>query len=406
MEIGIEEPILRCTMASARHSFRRPAKAPLPLPDHVVLVLQGGGALGAYQAGVYEQLAALDVEVDWVAGISIGAINAAIIAGNPPGQRIEKLRAFWHKVSGGMPDFWLPDNDLVREAAHLVAAGMVTAFGVPGFFRPHMLPAALMPPGSKQAISLYDTSPLAETLNGLIDWDLLNHGPVRLSVGAVDVESGNFVYFCTGDPHWKGRIDARHIMASGALPPGLPPVEIDGRHYWDGGIMSNTPLAHVVDHQCDRDMLVFQVDLFPAEGALPRELTDVWSRQKDIQYSSRTRTVTDKYLRLRKEHGAIRAVLDKLPPEMAEDADVRRLREMIGEGALNIVHLIYRSRAWEGGARDFEFSRAAMLDHWQQGQEAVADVMHKGDLIARNILDGSTSAFDLDRPDHLKEKKA
>lgn len=378
----------------------------MPLPDHVVLVLQGGGALGSYQAGVYEELAELDIEVDWVAGISIGAINAAIIAGNPPQQRIAKLRAFWNKVSGGMPDFWLPDNDHVREAAHLTAAGYVTAFGVPGFFRPQTIPAPLMPPGTRQAISLYDTTPLIQTLNELVDWDLLNNGPVRLSVGAVDVESGNFVYFCTGDPHWKGRIDARHIMASGALPPGLPPVEIDGRHYWDGGIMSNTPLAHVVDQQCNDDMLVFQVDLFPAEGPLPRELTDVWSRQKDIQYSSRTRLVTDKYLRFRKEHNAIRAVLDKLPPEMAGDADVRHLRGMINEGALNIVHFIYRSRAWESGARDFEFSRATMLDHWKQGMEAVKGVMHKGDLIARNILDGSTSAFDLDRPDHLKEKKA
>ena len=382
----------------------------MPLPDHVVLVLQGGGALGSFQAGVYEQLAALDVDIDWVAGISIGAVNAAIIAGNPPEQRLAKLRAFWNKVSGGMPNFWLLENDHIREAAHLAAAGVVAAFGVPGFFRPHSLPNFLQPMGTKEAISLYDTSPLAETLNDLIDWDLLNDGPVRLSVGAVDVESGNFVYFDTrgpgGEHHRDGRIDVRHIMASGALPPGLPPIEIDGRHYWDGGIVSNTPLAHVVDHQCDDDMLVFQVDLFPAEGPMPRELTDVWSRQKDIQYSSRTRHVTDSYLRSRMEHHAIRRVLDKLPPEMAGDPDVVRLRGMINEGALNIVHLIYRSRAWESGARDFEFSRSTMLDHWMQGMEAVDGVMHKGDLIASNILDGSTATFDLDRPDHLKEKKA
>jgi len=382
----------------------------MPLPDHVVLVLQGGGALGSFQAGVYEQLAAIGMEIDWVAGISIGAVNAAIIAGNPPERRLERLRAFWNKVSGGMPNFWLLNNDHIREVAHLTAAGVVAAFGVPGFFRPHTLPSPFQPAGTREAISLYDTTPLADTLNELVDWDLLNDGPVRLSVGAVDVESGNFVYFDTRDPKGQhranGRIDARHIMASGALPPGLPPVEIDGRYYWDGGIVSNTPLAHVVDHQCDDVMLVFQVDLFPAEGPMPQELTDVWSRQKDIQYSSRTRQVTDTYLRLRKEHKAIAAVLDKLPPEMADDPDVRHLRDMIGEGALNIVHLIYRSRAWESGARDFEFSRATMLDHWMQGMEAVDGVMHKGDLIASNILDGSTATFDLDHPDHLKEKKA
>jgi len=382
----------------------------MPLPDHVVLVLQGGGALGSFQAGVYEQLSALDIEVDWVAGISIGAINAAIIAGNPPERRLERLRAFWNKVSGGMPNFWLPESNHVREAAHLGAAAVVAMYGVPGFFRPHGLPAPLMPPGSREAISLYDTSPLVETLDALVDWDLLNDGPVRLSVGAVDVETGNFVYFDTRSPgggtRSEGRIDARHIMASGALPPGLPPVEIDGRHYWDGGLVSNTPLAYVLDNQCDADMLAFQVDLFPAEGPMPRELTDVWSRQKDIQYSSRTRQVTDLYLRFRKEHGAIRAVLDKLPAEMADDPDVQRLRGMISEGALNIVHLIYRSREWESGARDFEFSRSTMLDHWEQGMEAVQEVMHKGDLIASNIVDGSTATFDLDRPDHLKEKKA
>ena len=378
----------------------------MPLPDDVVLVLQGGGALGSFQAGVYEQLAALDIEIDWVAGISIGAVNAAIIAGNPPQQRIAKLKAFWNKVTGGMPNFWLPDNNHIREAAHMSAAAAVSMFGVPGFFRPHAIPAPFMPRGTTEAISFYDTSPLVDTLNELVDWDLLNNGPVRVSIGAVDVESGNFDYFCTGNPRWKGKIDARHIMASGALPPGLPPVEIDGRHYWDGGIMSNTPLAHVLDHQDGRDMLVFQVDLFPAEGPLPKELTDVWSRQKDIQYSSRTRQVTDLYLRQRAEHNAVRAVLDKLPPEMAQDEDVQKLRGMIGDGALNIVHLIYRSRAWESGARDFEFSRATMLDHWMQGMEAVDDTLHKGDLIARNIMDGSTATFDLDRPDHLKEKKA
>lgn len=383
----------------------------MPLPDHVVLVFQGGGALGSFQAGVYEQLAALDVEVDWVAGISIGAVNAAIIAGNPPEKRLERLRAFWNKVSGGMPNFWLPDNHHIREAAHLAAAASVTMFGVPGFFRPHGVFAPFMPSGSREAISLYDSAPLVDTLNELVDWDLLNDGPVRLSVGAVNVESGNFVYFDNRTPRdgkrLNGRIDARHIMASGALPPGLPPVEIDGCHYWDGGLVSNTPLAYVLDNQCNENMLAFQVDLFPAEGPMPRELTDTWSRMKDIQFSSRARQVTDLYLRFRKEHGTIRALLDKLPPDMADDPDVQALRNVVGgEGAVNIVHLIYRSREWESGARDFEFSRSTMLDHWMQGMEAVEDVMHKGDLIARNIVDGSTATFDLDRPDHLKEKKA
>lgn len=388
--------------SSQRH---RRAPNPLPLPKQVALLLQGGGALGSFQAGVYERLDELGVDVTWVAGISIGAVNAAIIAGNPPHKRRSRLRKFWNTVSGGMPNIILPEIDHIREAVHLMAAGTVATFGVPGMFRPRLWPAPLMPEGTAGAISFYDSAPLKQTLDSCVDWDLLNDGPVRLAVGAVDVESGNFAYWDTRGQGGNTRIDARHIMASGALPPGLPPVEIDGRWYWDGGIVSNTPLAHVLDHQTD-DMLVFQVDLFPAEGPMPRQMTDVYSRTKDIQYSSRTRQVTDQYLRLRREHGAMQALLDKLPPELRDDPDAQRLRAMLDRGAVNIVHLIYRSRNWESGARDFEFSRTTMLDHWAQGRDAVEEVMHKGDLIARNILDGKSATFDLDAPDHLKEKTA
>lgn len=397
--------ILHCDMAEIDPPIRRRGSTPLPLPSEVALLLQGGGALGSFQAGVYERLDLLGIDISWVAGISIGAVNAAIIAGNLPHRRISRLKKFWLTVSGGMPNVVLPEIDHIREAAHLMAAGAVATFGVPGMFRPRLWPSMLMPEGSPGAISFYDSAPLKDTLNACIDWDLLNDGPVRLSVGAVDVESGNFAYWDTRGPNGKTRIDARHIMASGALPPGLPPVEIDGRWYWDGGIVSNTPLAHVLDHQVE-DMLVFQVDLFPAEGPKPQQMTDVYSRTKDIQYSSRTRQVTDQYLRLRREHRAIAALLEKLPPDLKDDHDAVRLRQCLDRGSVNIVHLIYRSRAWESGARDFEFSRATMLDHWSQGRDAVQEVMHKGDLIARNILNGKSATFDLDAPDHLKEKNA
>ncbi len=378
----------------------------MPLPDQVALVLQGGGALGAYQAGVVERLAQLDIEIDWVAGISIGAVNAALIAGNAPEHRIERLMAFWELVSGGLPDFVLPDIHEWREAAHLMAAGAVALWGIPGFFRPHCVPGWMAPAGSPEALSYYDTSPLAGTLDRLVDWDRLNFGPTRFSVGAVDIENGNFVYFDNHDPLWRGKIDARHVMASGALPPGLPPVEIDGRHYWDGGLVSNTPLAHVLDHQAG-DLLIFQVDLFPAEGPLPTEMTEVWSRQKDVQYSSRTRQVTDRYLRQRHEHQMIRALLDTLPDEVAKTPQAQAVAEMIEEGAVNIVHLIYRSRAWEGGARDFEFSRMTMHDHWRQGGEAASAVIGKGNrLIARNIISGRSASFDLVNGGQIKEKQA
>ncbi|MBO9576380.1 MAG: DUF3734 domain-containing protein [Sphingobium sp.] len=392
-------------MDMPRHSDRR-GDAPLPLPDEVALVLQGGGALGSFQAGVFENLAQLSIEIDWVAGISIGAINAAIIAGNAPERRVERLTHFWETVSSGLPALALPDEGELREFAHLGAATSVALWGVPGFFQPNWLPTWLAPAGSPEALSYYDTAPLKQLLDELVEWDRINEGPMRFSVGAVDIENGNFRYFDNRDPECKGRIDARHVMASGALPPGFPPVEIDGRYYWDGGLVSNTPLSHILDHQTG-DMLIFQVDLFPAEGPLPKGMTDIWSRQKDIQYSSRTRTVTDQYLRERREHKAIRELLDNLPDELATSPAAMELAGMVDESAVNIVHLIYRTRAWESGARDFEFSRNTMLDHWTQGRAAVAAVIAKGNrLIAENITSGRSASFDLTPGGHIKEKQA
>lgn len=379
-------------MADADFSRRAGSSRGLPLPDQVALVLQGGGALGAFQAGVVEALADTAIEIDWIAGISIGAVNAAIIAGNPPEKRVERLRSFWSIVTSALPSLPLSGNELWQEAVHLLAAGFVAGTGVPGFFRPRLIPPIIAPPGTAGALSFYDSAPLAETLDAHVDWDLLNDGPVRLSVGAVNIENGNFRYFDTDEE----RLDARHIMASGALPPGLPPIEIDGCRWWDGGIVSNTPLAHVLDHQTS-DLLVFQVDLFPAQGEVPQTIMDVASREKDIRFSSRTRQVTDQLMRLRKERELIRKVLGKIPGELRDDADVMALADMAAERAVNVVHLIYRARDWEGGARDFEFSRASMEHHWAEGRAAVAETMRKGSLLARSITDGKTAAYDLTR---------
>jgi len=364
--------------------------AALPLPDTVALVLQGGGALGSYQAGVIEALAEAKIEIDWVAGISIGAVNAAIFAGNPPERRLERLKSFWDTATGALPSFPIPFGDHMREMVHEWSAAMVAFTGVPGFFKPRMVPPAMAAPGTPAALSFYDSAPLTATLDSLIDWDLLNAGSIRLSVGAVDVESGNFRYFDTT----TDRIDARHIMASGALPPGLPPVEIDGRWYWDGGLVSNTPLIHVLDHQ-DAAMLVFQVDLFPAAADMPRTIMDVMAREKEIRFSSRTRQVTDERMKLRLEREAIQKLLAKLPAGMANDSDVIALQAQSAELPVSLVHLIYRANAWEGGSRDFEFSARSMREHWLAGRTAVAETMASAQLVAENILDGKTAAFDL-----------
>lgn len=370
---------------------RRHSRQAMPLPDTVALVLQGGGALGSFQAGVIEALEELAIEVDWVAGISIGAVNAAIVAGNPPERRVERLRAFWDTITAGLPSFPIPEDDRIRELVHEWSAMAVIAQGVPGFFSPRMVPPFFSPPGSCGALSFYDTAPLQRTLDELIDWDLANDGPVRLSVGAVDIQSGNFRYFdnCTGC-----RIDARHIMASGALPPGLPPVEIDGRFYWDGGLVSNTPLSHVLDHQSE-PMLVFQCDLFSSTADPPKTIMDVMAREKEIRFSSRTRQVSMEAVRRRKARDTIRKVLDKLPADLADDKDVVALRTLAAEHPLSLVQLINRANAWEGGSRDYEFSQRTMRVHWEAGRNAISETMAHSRVLAQNIVDGETAAFDL-----------
>ncbi len=367
----------------------RQARA-MPLPDAVALVLQGGGALGSYQAGVIDGMQDAGIAIDWVAGISIGAINAAIVAGNPPERRSDRLKAFWDQMTSSLPSFPIFPNDFVREMVHEWSAGMVLATGVPGFFTPRLLPPSFAPPGSAGALSYYDSAPLKDTLDKLVDWDLVNEGPVRLSVGAVDVVSGNFRYFDSKHE----RLDARHVMASGALPPGLPPIEIDGCLWWDGGLVSNTPLSHVLDHQREA-MLVFQVDLFSAATEPPRTIMDVMAREKEIRFSSRTRQVSDQIMKLRQEREAIRRVLDKLPESMRKDEDVVALAEQAAEQPVNLVQLIYTANAWEGGSRDFEFSARTMHEHWDAGLRAIEQAMSNAQIVTENILTGKSAAFDL-----------
>ena len=328
-----------------------------------VLVLQGGGALGSYQAGIVEALEAAGLGPDWVAGISIGAINAALIAGNPPERRLERLHAFWDQASSNLvPAPPLPGEGL-RTAFNAFSATMVTLFGAPGFFEPRLLGPLLAAPGSLEALSYYDTDPLRETLERLVDFERINRGDTRLTVGAVGVMTGNSVVFDSAER----RIGPEHIMASGALPPGLPPVVIDGEAYWDGGLVSNTPLQFVLDADDRDDLLIFQVDLFNARGPMPRTLMDVDEREKDIRYSSRTRLNTDMTTQIHRVKTALRALLDALPPGFEAREDVAVLREAACETAVGVVQLIYRKQAYEGGSKDYEFSRQSVLDHWASG---------------------------------------
>ena len=361
-----------------------------------VLVLQGGGALGSYQGGVYEGLAELGLRPHWVAGISIGAINAALIAGNPPEKQVERLREFWRLVSNGpqAPSWGVGGS--TRSLLSQVNAAGVLLFGVSGFFTPRLPPPPLQPPGTPGALSFYETAPLKATLERLVDFDRLNSGETRLSVGAVNIRTGNFAYF----DNRRERIGPEHIMASGALPPGLPPVEIDGEFYWDGGLVSNTPLEYVLEKPSDRDLLIFQVDLFPSRGPMPKTLAEAAEREMDIRYSSRTRLNTDQAMQTHQLKCMARQLIESLPPDLAAGDAARALSELSTETALTVVQLIYRRKAYESHSKDYEFSRATMLEHWASGLAAVKRSLEKRHAIMNPGPDISSQTFDED--DHVK----
>ena len=376
--------------------------------DQIALVLQGGGALGAYQAGVFEELAGTEYQPDWIAGVSIGAINAALIAGNLPERRIERLSEFWHLVSSGMggisdqssPPAWLKtiaEMAQPRSAFNQYSALWSAMLGIPGFYKPRVPPAWAMPDGSPGALSIYDTAPLRATLERLVDFDLINSRKVRLSVGAVNVCTGNSEYF----DNFERTIGPEHIMASGALPPAFPPVMIDGVAYWDGGLVSNTPLQYVLDQRSKGTLvdtlLVLQVDLFNARGALPVNLAAVQQRQKDILYSSRTRYNTDVAAKISKARAALRELLAKLPDEMKDDPNVRHLTDAVRIAPTDIVHLIYRQASFELESKDYEFSRVSVLEHWQAGQRDLHDTITHPEWLKSSGVDEGVTQYDLIR---------
>jgi NTE family protein len=363
----------------------------------VSLLLQGGGALGAYQGGVYEALAEHAIHPNWVAGISIGAINSAIIAGNPPEQRVAKLRDFWDNATANWAwpkrsngSAFLVDGEGPRKAFNQASAGVTLAQGVPGFFTPRVPSPFLYPDGTVAATSWYETAPLRKTIERLVDFDRLNNGEARVSLGAVDIRTGNFVYFDT-DTHVIG---PDHVLASGALPPGFPAIEIEGRHYWDGGLVSNTPLQWVLQDGPRQDTLAFQVDLWNARGDFPRNLAEVATRQKEISFSSRTRNETDRFKRSQKIRYAVATLLEKLPADIKACAEAQLLHGFGDHKVYSIVHLIYRAQNYEGDSKDYEFSRLSMEDHWRAGYHDTIRTLRHPEALARPTNADGISIFD------------
>lgn len=361
--------------------------------DRIGLLLQGGGALGAYQAGVYQGMQEAGLEPDWLAGVSIGSVNAALIAGNPPERRVAALQEFWRLATLRPVWGFLPEGDDLRKLHNVWSCFMTMTQGQPGLFTPNLLSPWLRPRGATGATAFYDSEPLRETLERLVDFDRINSGEMRFAVGAVNAATGNFIYFDNA----VTTINVDHIMASGALPPALPMIEIDGDFFWDGGIVSNTPLQHLLDHIRGENALVFQVDLFSARGPVPRDMPETLGRSKDIQYSSRTRLTTDYYRQAHAQRIQMKRLLEKVPEDRLSEEERELKQSLATLPAINILQLIYQQAAHEGQAKDYDFSKSSMRDHWAAGLRDTSTTLAQRDWLIMPSEESGIVTHDIHR---------
>lgn len=335
----------------------------------VVLVFQGGGALGAYQAGVYQALQEAGVEPDWVIGTSIGAINAALIAGSPPAERLERMREFWKRMTHSRA---VQFAGMIPGAGQLAANALTVAGGLDAFFRPN--PWAFLgmqtPLGSELA-GYYSTEPLERTLGELLDPKLLNAGRPRLTVGAANVQTGEMRYFDSREDV----LTVRHVMASGALPPAFPAVRIDGELYWDGGILSNTPVEAVFDDNPRRSGVVFAVHMWSPSGPEPDSIWSVLSRQKDLQYSSRAITHIARQKQIHKLRHVIAELTRRLPPEALATNEVGALAAYGCRTQMHVIRLLAPPLAGEDHSKDIDFSPGGIKSRWEAGYADTARVL-------------------------------
>lgn len=380
-------------------------RGPVSVPPYetIALMLQGGGALGAYQAGVYQGLNEAGIHPNWIAGISIGALNTAIIAGNAPKDRVPRLREFWETIC--QPAFLPPlppfvehaffnSSDEIRKGFTAMQAVGALVEGQKGFFVPRFPPPSALAAGDPTQASYYDTRPLKATLEQLCDFDRINAAQMRISVGAVNIATGNFAYF----DNTCMRLRAEHFLASGALPPGFPAVEVDGEFYWDGGLMSNTPLYEIAQATPRRDTLAFQVDLWSARGPVPDSIVDVMGRVKDVQYSSRTRLVTDTMQRQQRFRNVLREVLDRVPADVRKsDEWCRTAEDLACSKRYNVIHLIYRHKEYEGHYKDYQFGLSTMREHWESGLADIRATLEHRDWLDMPTNDAGFITHDIHR---------
>ena len=341
------------------------------LPGQVVLVLQGGGALGAYQVGVYTAMHEAGIEPDWVIGTSIGAINGALIAGNAPKNRLERLHAFWDNVAKRAGAEAL---ELVPGFGNVLANLATMAQGIPTFFGPN--PASWFGPHvavGVESAAYYTTSPLRATLTELVDLDQLNSRSPRLTVGAVNVRNGEMRYFDSRDE----QIGLEHVMASGALPPAFPAVRVDGVPYWDGGIYSNTPIEAVLDDKPRQDSLIFAVHMWNPEGSEPETLWQVIGRHKDIQYASRAKSHIARQKQIHHLRHIIRELAKQVPEKARNSAQVRELASWGCGTTMHVVRLVAPQVDGEDHTKDIDFTPAGIRARWRAGYEATRSMIER-----------------------------
>ena len=362
-------------MAKSPHA-PPPAAAPPPPGGKptCVLALQGGGALGAYHIGAYQALAEHGYEPDWFSGISIGAINSAILAGNRPENRLARLEELWQMIS--WPEVLQPLRLLPLEVLHNnLSNAEALLMGQPHFFRPRPVSPLFAPAGSPTQASFYDTSPMLETLARLVDFEFINKGPVRLTLGATDVETGDVVFFDSADK--ANPITPAHVLASGSLPPGFPATEVGGRFYWDGGCVSNTPAEAVVEHQPPGHTLIFMIDLWGASGPAPTTMNEVFWRAKQIQYASRGRFQAERLAMRANLHHAARLAEAKAARKGGGEADsaVPASAHLEEGRRIDVMHIIYHPGPGQIPNSDAEFSRSSIQARREAGYKDMSELL-------------------------------
>lgn len=348
---------------------------PIGSRPRVALVLQGGGALGAYQAGVYQALHEHGLSPDWVVGTSIGAVNAALIAGNERSERVARLREFWDEVAHkDLLDTRQAPDHVRRFNTMMTTIDSVTK-GVPGFYALRWFnPFFAGWPVPAESASFYDTSELEKTLTRLVDLQCLNApSGVRMTVSAIKVTCGRVENFDTA----HHPVNIKHVMASGALPPGFPAVRVDGELYWDGGLYSNTPLEVVLVDEPHIDTICFMVDLWSPEGPEPNTLEQVHTRQKDVLYASRSQRHIDAYLRGHRLRRLVRMLRAKVPDDALSQEEMDEVEKVGGDTTMHIIRLTYGGREWHMASRDINFSKESIEWRWGQGyQDAMRAIEH------------------------------